>query len=156
MEEVRRLIITITFNLCTVVKVGALILIIVITEFTYSGLWVAMSFFLTYNLMQCFSLFKIKPTYQGAGRVCQHKPYLLARWQEWFITFTDLGKAKWSRRENGDKGKGEGGHSGAPGTSTPLRRPYERGENLKKSCFHPKLILSTLRVSAFPETCQSA
>lgn len=95
-EEVRRLIITITFNLCTVVKVGELILIILITEFTYSGLWVAMSFFLTYNLIQCLSLFKIKPTYQGAGRVCQHKPYQLAHWQEWFITFTDLGKAKWS------------------------------------------------------------
>lgn len=40
-------------------------------------------------------LFKMKLTHQGDGRVCKHESYLLAGWQEWFITFTDLGEAEW-------------------------------------------------------------
>lgn len=39
-EEVRRLIVTITFHLCTMEKVGEQILIILIMEYVYSGLWV--------------------------------------------------------------------------------------------------------------------
>ena len=51
MEEVRRVIIIITFNLCAVEKMGELI-VILITEFIYSGLWVT-ACFLIHNLMQC-------------------------------------------------------------------------------------------------------
>lgn len=48
-----------------------------------------------------------------------------------------------------------GGRNGAPVTPKPLRRPWETGKKLKKSCFNPGPTLATLRVSAFPETDHS-
>lgn len=50
------------------------------------------------------------------------------------------------------KEEDKGGQNGAPVTPKLLRRLWETGEKLKKSCFNPGLILSTLRVSAFAET----
>lgn len=43
------------------------------------------------------SLFKIKLMHWGDGRVCEHKPYLLAHWQKWFITRSDPGETERSK-----------------------------------------------------------
>jgi hypothetical protein len=93
-EEVRRLVITIAFNLCTVEKVGELVGIILITDHMDCGLWATMlSHIQSHAMLVSSNPLKIKLRHLEDESVSKHKAFLrLACWQKWFITSTGLGK----------------------------------------------------------------
>lgn len=99
-------------------------------------------------------LFKMKLTHQGDGRVCKHESYLLAGWQEWFITFTDLGEAEWGDELGQEMvtkdGEKEASH---PKPSPPRVFRGDRKET-EGILFSPRADLSTRRVSLFQTQIQ--
>lgn len=107
-------------------------------------------------------LFKMKLTHQGDGRVCKHESYLLAGWQEWFITFTDLGEAEWGDELGQEMVTKDGEKEARTRLQSPQTLPPPRifrifrGDRKETEgiLFSPRADLSTRRVSLFQTQMQ--